>query len=522
MTWLPRPSSAARRLTLAAALLLPAIGAAHAEKSLNLVLESEVTTLDPMLNTAYINRTFGYFVYDTLFAQDSKGDVHPQMVDTYSASADKLTWHFTLRPGQKWTDGGPVTAADCIASLKRWEPRDAVGRLLAQATDTMTADDANSFTIKLKQPFPLMLDALGKPSSIVPFMMPTRLASIPPEQKVNEVDGSGPFIFRTDLWRPGDQMVLDRNPAYVPRKEPADFLSGGKVVKVDRVVIKVIKDPATQANALAQGEIDYLQYVPFDFVSVIAKNQKLKLLGLGGIQAFGGNYRVNAASGPFADPAVRRVLWKVVDQKAVLDAIGVPPEYYVPDCKSFWLCGTPLSTDAGSQGAGYDIAGAKAELAKTSYKGEPVIVMETPDSPTQMGASSVLVDGLKKAGFTVQEQAMDWGTLLARRNQKQGWSVFAVWSAGFDLGNPLTHFYVSNNCVDYPGWSCDPAVTKLLPEFAAAETPEARKALAAKIQEADYQSVPSVMWGQFVDPAAYSVKLTGLIPSNIPVFWNVE
>ena len=52
-----------------------------------------------------------------------------------------------------------------------------------------------------------------------------------------EVVGSGPFIFRQDEWRPGDRAIFDRNPHYHPRAEPADGLSGGKVVKVDRVEI---------------------------------------------------------------------------------------------------------------------------------------------------------------------------------------------------------------------------------------------------------------------------------------------
>jgi peptide/nickel transport system substrate-binding protein len=112
--------------------------------------------------------------------------------------------------------------------------------------------------------------------------------------------------------------------------------------------------------------------------------------------------------------------------------------------------------------------------------------------------------------------------LLARRAKKEGWSIFAVWSSGFDLGNPLTHFYVANNCVDYPGWSCDPRVTKLMPEFAAAETDEQRRAIAAQIQEADYDSVPSVMWGQFIDPSAYKTSLKDFVPSSIPVFWSVS
>ena len=44
-----------------------------------------------------------------------KLQVQPQMVDTWKMSDDKLTWTFTLRDGQTWHDGTPVTAADCVA-----------------------------------------------------------------------------------------------------------------------------------------------------------------------------------------------------------------------------------------------------------------------------------------------------------------------------------------------------------------------------------------------------------------------
>ena len=209
----PMTATSLRRILLGGlALALATAGHARAQTNIIAVLESEVVTLDPHFTTAYITRTFDYMVFDTLFSEDAEYKVHPQMVQDYTVSDDKLTWRFTLRDGLKWHDGGPVTAADCIASLKRWGPRDGMGRLLMAATDSMTADDPKSFTIHLKQPFPLMLDALGKPSSVVPFMIPERLARTPGDTKITEMDGSGPFIFRADLWRPGDTMVLDRNP----------------------------------------------------------------------------------------------------------------------------------------------------------------------------------------------------------------------------------------------------------------------------------------------------------------------
>ena len=83
-------------------------------------MHSDLKILDPIWTTAYIVRNHGYMVYDTLFATDEKGEIKPQMVDKYEVSADKLTHTFTLRDGLLWHDGQPVTAEDCVASIKRW------------------------------------------------------------------------------------------------------------------------------------------------------------------------------------------------------------------------------------------------------------------------------------------------------------------------------------------------------------------------------------------------------------------
>src|SRR3979490_2623405 len=77
-------------------------------QTLKAVMHSDVKILDPIWTTAYIQRNFGYMVWDTLFAFDEKFEVKPQMVHTWSVSDDKLTWTFTLRDGLQWTDGKPV------------------------------------------------------------------------------------------------------------------------------------------------------------------------------------------------------------------------------------------------------------------------------------------------------------------------------------------------------------------------------------------------------------------------------
>ena len=168
---------------------------ARAAKALTVVLESEVTILDPHVITATITHTFGLHVFDMLFAMNEKGEIKPQMVDTYEVSPDKLSWSFVLRDGLKWHDGAAVTAEDCVASLKRWSVRDPLGKMLMADTETLEAKDPKTIRLVLKQPFPLLLDVLGKPNAPLPVMMPARLAATPADQRIGEPIGSGPFRF---------------------------------------------------------------------------------------------------------------------------------------------------------------------------------------------------------------------------------------------------------------------------------------------------------------------------------------
>lgn len=495
-------------------------GARAADRPLTVVLESEVVILDPHVSTAAITRTFGYQVFDTLFSMDGKGVIHPQMVRDHEVSADQLTWRFTLRDGLVFHDGATVTAADCVASLQRWASRDSLGRMLVAALASIAAQDARTFTIALNKPFPLMLDVLGKPNAPVPFIMPARILPAAADQRIKEIVGSGPFAFRADAWRPGDSMVLTRHAGYVPRSGPPDFLAGGKVVRVPEVVLRTMPDDATAASALINNEIDYMQYLPFDWIERLDRTPNVRVMALSGFDMFQGNFRLNHASGPFADPAIRQVLWSLVDQKETLAAIGIA-DRFATECRSFWMCGTPLTTDAGAGVARFSAAEAKAALARTGYNKEPVVMLQVAGSISQT-AANVLAQHMKTAGFVVDEQVMDWGTVLARRAKKDGWSMFALYANGVDMSSPLNHFYVGNNCSDYPGSSCSTAMTGMLSAFAGAQDAAARKAIAAQIQEEAYRLTPSVMWGQFSRPAGYRSRLKGLVQSSFPMFWEAE
>ena len=155
-------------------------------------------------------------IYDTLFATDASGEIRPQMLEKQEVSGDKLTHTFTLRDGLLWHDGQSVTSQDCIASIKRWAMKDTSGQLLMSFADSFEIVDVKTFKLKLKETKGLVLSALGKASSHVPFMMPKRVAETDANTQISDFVGSGPFIFKKDEWRPGHVVVYVKFDKYKP------------------------------------------------------------------------------------------------------------------------------------------------------------------------------------------------------------------------------------------------------------------------------------------------------------------
>src|SRR3954463_13268538 len=186
-------------VALSTALASPVLAAG---KTITAVMHSDLRIIDPIFTTAYITRDHGYMIYDTLLAPDSNFKIQPQMAD-WKISDDKLTSTFTLRDGLKGHGGAAGAAEGCVSSLKRWAAVDGMGQKLLHFTASNEATDAKTITLKLKEPYGLVLDSIGKPSSRVAFMMPKRLAETPPDKQIPEQIGSGPFKVRPSAFPPG-------------------------------------------------------------------------------------------------------------------------------------------------------------------------------------------------------------------------------------------------------------------------------------------------------------------------------
>ena len=528
----PTIASALSVLALSVALtsqVMTSQAMAAGKNTITAVMHSDLRVIDPGFTTAYITRDHGYMVYDTLLATDSSFKVQPQMAD-WKVSDDKLTYTFTLRDGLKWHDGTPVTAEDCVASLKRWGRNDNMGQKLMDFTASIEPIDAKSFALKLKEPYGLVLESIGKPSSYTPFMMPKRLAETPAGQQIKEQIGSGPFKFVQAEFQPGVKAVYEKNTDYVPRKELPSWTAGGKVVKVDRVEWITMPDAQTAVNALQSGDIDFMENLPFDLLPVLEANKDLKVdvLNKFGFQTLG---RMNFLYPPFDNVKVRRAAFMALNQKDVLDALVGNPEYY-RICGALFICDTPFATDVGSETLvkANGMAEAKKALAESGYDGTPVVIMAPGDVVTLKAQPVVVAQQLRDAGFKVDLQATDWQTVVTRRARQKppkdgGWNMFFTNWAGADVVNPIANFSIGGRGKNggWFGWSEDPKIEALKDAYARSGSPDEQKKIAADIQKEAYDQVTYIPLGQYLAPSAWRKSLSGVLDGPAtPIFWNID
>jgi len=511
---------------IAATLFLLGLGQAQAaDKTLRVIAHADLKVLDTTANTTYITNRYGYVVYDTLFGLNGKYEPQPQMVDSWTVSDDRLQWTFKLRPGLKFHDGADVTAADCIASIKRWMVRDAMGQTLAPAVASFEVVDPSTFRMVLSRPYPLVLEALGKPGTPA-YVMPERIAGKPISEMITESIGSGPFIMQRDQWRPGNKVVFVKYPAYVPRKEPAEYMAGGKVVHLDRLEWVYLPDANTALNALLGGEMDYFELPPLDFVGLLKDNPDIKLMVVDplGVEQ---HIRPNSLYPPFNNYKARQALLYLASQEEYNQAVVGNPDLYLKFCGAFFMCGSENETEVGAVKRP-DLANAKALLAESGYKGEPVVVLQPTDRPPYMAATMVMVEKLRAIGVNVDMQAADWSTISIRRSRrdppdKGGWNIFITGHGGTDATTPVSNFWLGSGCEKAnAGWPCDPRLQELIAAWGAEPDRAKRRAMIETIQLRAYESVPYVPMGQFFQPIAFRKNVTGVLPAGMPVYWNVD
>jgi peptide/nickel transport system substrate-binding protein len=509
-------------VALAGGTASPAIVRAASATTLKFIPYADLALIDP-LASAFVTRNHVMMVFDTLFALDAAGVAQHQMLAGHTVDADRRIWTLTLRDGLLFHDGTPVLARDAVASLRRWGTKDAFGQALMAATDELSAPTDKQIVFRLNRPFPLLPQALAKPTNLVAAIMPERLANTPPTTLMNEMVGSGPFRFLANERVSGAHNAYAKFDRYVPRDGVASFCAGPRIANFERIEWLTTPDPSTQAAALRAGEVDWVEQPVMDLVPSLRSDRNLRVevvetTGLIGVLRFNHLYP------PFDNPAIRRAALKAVNQREFMTAVaGEADPGVINDHVGFFAPSSAYASNAGMEtfSASPDLAALRKEVMAAGYNGEKVLFLGAADVPRITAICEVGADLLSKLGLNVDYLSTDWGTVVQRTTRTQpitegGWSIFGSMWGGLDWDNPAGNAALRGNGKSaWFGWPTAPKLESIRDAWLRATDDTTQKSLAADMQRQAFVDAPCMPVGLYYQPVAYHSGLTGMMKGLI-------
>ena len=398
----PSPRSCVRSLAGSALYLLTAalvstslVTAASAQlkkDSAVLAMTLEPPGLDPTAGAASaIAEVVLYNIFETLTKIGSDGRTAPLLAESWTASADLKTWTFKLRPGLTFHNGEAFSSATVRYSFERAADKASTNKDKATFAniDRIDTPDAGTVLLVLKNGDPDLLFKLGQATAVI--VEPKSVAS-----NNTQPVGTGPY--RLDNWAKGSAVTLQRWDGYRNAKD----------VKLKRVTLRFISDPAAQVASLLSGDVDLFPRVAAArSLQQFQVNKKYQVL-IGGSRAKT-ILAINNKRGPLADVRVRRAIAAAIDRKAVIegaaDGFGVPiGSYLVP--------GTPGYVDMTGVNP-FDQAKARALLHQAGVTLPLELTMKLPPTPYARQGGEVIAAMLAKVGINVKQENVEWAQWLS-------------------------------------------------------------------------------------------------------------
>jgi peptide/nickel transport system substrate-binding protein len=237
-----------------------------AARDLVVALKTEPTSMDPQYHVLTPNIQLSQTLFDPLVCADADLASKPCLAQSWTASGK--TWTFKLRPGVKFSDGSPFTAADVVFTFDRVAKvpnAPSSFKVYLQKVEKVEAVDPLTVRITTSEPYPLL------PTNMVglPIMSAKAAAGPAPEGKTttelnagNGLVGTGPYKFVS--WKRGSEIVFERNPFY-----------WGPAPAWDKVIYRPISNPAARVAALLAGDVDLVEDPPTDDLERLKKDPKL-------------------------------------------------------------------------------------------------------------------------------------------------------------------------------------------------------------------------------------------------------
>ena len=217
--------------------------------SLRVALGAEIHTLEPSQGIAQ-ELFIVYQIVDTLFVPGENEEAEPWLVSKYEKSPDLREWTLHLRPGVKFSDGKPMTAADVVFSLETVQKSEIWGNLFEEIT-SITAPDPETVVLKTKTPAPALPDTL---TLFAAGVIPKDFGGVSENEFAKHPIGTGPF--ELGAWDAGKSITLERNPHYWRPHRPY----------LDELVFVPVAEDTARVSQLKGGELNVAWEPPWSQV----------------------------------------------------------------------------------------------------------------------------------------------------------------------------------------------------------------------------------------------------------------
>ncbi|MBN9060911.1 MAG: ABC transporter substrate-binding protein [Rhizobiales bacterium 65-9] len=375
-------------------------------------------SLDPHASSAQVARNVNLHMFETLYARDENAKPVPDLAEGATISPDGLTYVFALRKDVKFHNGKMMGSADVAASLERFRKGGASAALLA-AIDSITASGPNEVTVKLKSVQSTFLGNLSSPRSPI--------AIIPAEEAAKPIGqaspiGTGPFKFVE--YKPDSHVKIEKfadykpNPAYKER----DGFAGAKIVYLNSVTFRFIPEAGARNAALESGQVQLNETSDSPTAKRLKDNPAFTVIP---VLPFSMQVvKFNHAQAPGSDANFRRAVALAIDPEEIM-AVSYPDIYKLDYA---WVYGgSAYHSDRGKWKT--DIAAAKAELAKSGYKGEKLAYIVDNTRPS-VDVATVMQQQLAQIGVNIDIKVADWPTVSKVGFTDEGWNF---WTHGFGI-----------------------------------------------------------------------------------------
>jgi len=441
-------------------------------------MQTDPVGLDPHLTTATATRNMMENVFDTLVLVSSEGRYVPGLAESWTVSADGITWTFAIRRNVKFHNGRAMTAEDVVYSINRIrDPRTRSPRAGDFAeVDTLSASGPYTVVIRLKRPFSPLLAKLSFSTNVI---VPKEVVERDGDLNQNPI-GTGPFRFVG--YTPQQRLTLVRSGDYWERDE-----NSRRLPYLDRIEFVFLPDAVARATALRGGSVDWIEYVPSSEVKSLQGDRNVEVVG--GLSA---NFRalyINNSRAPFNNVRVRQAMAYAINKKEIVDtalfgAGGIVATSVIPPGNYYALTRSPYNT--------VDLDRAKRLLSEAGHpNGFEADLYVTSTYDFLRTPAEIIQAQLGRIGIRLRITAADWNVYLPTMFQKQYVLSILGTSGQSDPDDFLFGNFHSSGGLNLVNYS-DAAFDRLIDQGRATASETQRKRIYEQAQQRLLDTVPMV------------------------------